>query len=63
MLVRFCIIWPIAKSHIRISKKPISGARYFIPFDTNIILIVPRLTSKTRAKKYHQWKYNPCITL
>ena len=51
MFVRFCIIWPIAKSQIKISRNPTIGARYLIPFEIKIILIVPKLTSQTRAKK------------
>ena len=41
----------MAKSQINNSKKPMSGAKYLIPLDIKIILIVPRLTSITRAKK------------
>ena len=40
----------MASNQIMISTNPTIGARYFIPFETNIILNVPRLTSQTRAK-------------
>jgi hypothetical protein len=49
MFVRFCIICPIAKSQIVISKKASPAARAFIPFETVIIRIVPRETSQIRA--------------
>jgi len=46
----------MANNQTNISKKPTNGARYLIPFDTKIILIVPKLTSQTLAKKMRKGK-------
>ncbi len=50
-MVRCCIICPIAKSHIIISKNPKIGARNFLPLETKMILIVPSVISSTLAVK------------
>jgi hypothetical protein len=44
------MIWPMARSQIMTSKKPIIGAQYLIPLEMKITRIVPRLTSQMRAK-------------
>jgi hypothetical protein len=41
----------MAISQIKTSKKPITGAQVFSPFDTITILIVPMVTSTMRERK------------
>ena len=47
-MLKICVM---AISQISTSKKPIIGARYFMPRDTKIIRIVSNVTSKMRAVK------------
>ena len=47
----FWMTWLIAKSQIKISKNPISGATAFSPLEMKLMRRVPRVTSMTRARK------------
>jgi hypothetical protein len=46
----------MARSQMSNSKNPTNGARYLVPLETNMMRIVPRLTSKTRAIKISSGK-------
>src|SRR5262245_54654782 len=56
------MIWLMAKSHIMTSKKPRSGARNFMPRETKMIRMVPRVTTVNSARKISNGKVGKSVT-